>query len=91
MLNEADIMKFYELYRHLDIKSPNIGIVGDTYKFRRYTNDFIKKYKKRNKDIKIICSREGKQCTILIDDIEISFMKISTYQDLTGYKFRKYL
>lgn len=91
MLTEEDIIKFYELLGRYDIKSPNVGIVGDHNKFRRFVKDIVKKYKDKKKDIRIICSDSGNKYTILVDDIEISYIKITTLHDLRGYKFRKYL
>lgn len=89
MLTEEDIIKFYELFNRYDIKSPNVGIIGDTRKFKNYIDKVMKRYK--GKKVRVICSDNGNRYTFIVDDIEVSYIKITSLHDLTGYKFRKYL
>lgn len=88
-LNKDDIIKFYTLYSHYDVVSPNIGVIGDNKRFKQVVNAKCKLLKKENKDI--FTNMNNTKCTIIIDDIEQTYIQIQTTEDLQNRKFSKFI
>ena len=88
-LESNDVVKFYELYNHFDIISRNIGIIGDNNKYQKYLSSIITSL--QGKPIRIINNELNTKCTILIDDIEYTYIHIQDYKDMYGKKFRKFV
>lgn len=94
MLNERDVKVFYELNSRLNPISRNIGVIGDDKKFKHKISLLNKKYKSSSKkaynNIKII-SNNTDVYRVIIQDLEYSYIKISSVNDLIGRTFRKFI
>lgn len=85
---ERDLIIFYELHNRINLKSRNIGVLGDSKKFKRIIKDIYKQHKE--KGMQVLSVKDDKYIFI-INDIEYSYIKIETLQDLRGRYFRKYI
>ena len=86
-LNEDDIKKFYALYIRYNTNCFNIGVVGDSRKFKKYTSNAIKQFK----DSADVIIKNDKIVRILDDDIEYCYIQIEDTDDLKGKYFRKFV
>lgn len=84
---EEDIIKFYELLARYDETSPNIGIVGSKKKFDTY----VKRALKNIKYTAVYKNEAGTKYTVLLGDVEYTFIHIRDTIDLKGYYFRKFV
>lgn len=88
---EKDAIKFYELFRHYAISSPNIAVLGDKTKYKKLIQQYLKifDYRKGATHLKI----NDNKIIFLSDDIEMTLVLIKNYNDLvnSNLKFRKYL
>lgn len=89
-LNEDDVVKFYTFLQRYNEGSPNIGVTGKKSRFDNIIKVLYKDYKK-NKNAKIIINPQRTKITILEDGQEKSYVYIGNSDNMTGYKFRKYI
>lgn len=90
MLNENDAKSFYTLLARYNKLSPNIAILGDTKRFKEYSQKLIKYCKKNNLRLKINNTRD--KITIIFNDEQIlNYIQIDTIDKMIGYYFRKYI
>lgn len=91
-LSKDDLVKFYELNHRLSENSPNVGIIGDRKTFRRKIKEILKVSGISNRRTNsVFVSDGGNRLTIIINDIEVTYIQIETLQDLRGRYFRKYI
>lgn len=90
MLNEEDAKNFYTLLARYNKLSSNVAILGDSKRFKEYTQKVIKYCKKNNS--KIIINQTRDKVTIIFNDEQIiNYIHIQTIDKMTGYYFRKYI
>ena len=87
VLNENDLIKFYELRNRQIDTSPNIGVIGDTKTFKLK----IKKALKNMEYDYIYTRNNGNTITVFTGGIETTYIHIETLRDLVGRNFRKYM
>ena len=86
-LYKDDLIKFHELLKHYNETSPNIAVIGDKKTFKKLVKEVLSRL---NFDVLVVNRAETKY-TILIDDIEISYVHVETLEDLEGLYFSKYV
>lgn len=80
---ESDLYKFYELHNRINIKSRNVGIIGDTKRFKRVMKRIYKQH--RENGVRIMKFSDRKY-TFILNDVEYSYIQVENTQDL----IRKY-
>lgn len=88
-LDKIDIIKFYILYRHYNPISNNIGIIGDTNRFKNYIKDILKALRKSR--CRVISNEDKTKYTIIKDNIEYTYALIRNTDDLKGLYFKKFI
>lgn len=87
-LTREDIIKFYYLKAYYNPTSPNIGVIGNEKEFKHRMKPIIKRLK-TIKGTKFY--QFNNKLTTIIGDIETTYIKIETVDDLVGKDFRKYM
>ena len=86
-LYKDDLIKFHELLEHYNKISPNIAVIGDKKTFKKVVKEVLQRL---NFNVLVVNKAETKY-TILIDDIEISYVHVETLEDLEGLYFSRYV
>ena len=86
-LERDDIIKFYELSKHYNPLSTNIGIIGDA----KYITNKIKSIKKATPYNIFIQDDTQLRYRFIYDDMETTYYGIQTLDDLAQLYFRKYI
>ena len=89
-ISKNNIRIFYELYKHFDICSRNVGIVGSKKTFLKYIRNIRNTYNKFSSRM-LIDSNGSLRYTIFVDDIEYTYIQINSVDDLEGKFFHKYI
>lgn len=88
ILTDKDINMYYTLRNHISKISPNIAIVGDYKKYKKYINKILKKYENLQ-DVLII--KHNSYTRIIYKDIEKNYIWISNLEQLYRQTFQKYI
>ena len=86
-LSKNDLIKFYELRKHQDDLSPNVGIVGSRKEFNLKVKEILET---TDHDL-VHITNDGQQISIFNGDIEVCYINIQSLDDLQGKYFRKYM
>ena len=90
-ITKIDIIKFYTLYQHYNKLSNNIGVIGDSNRFRTYIKTIIKSFGKDKNKITIISNINKTKYTIIQNNIEYTYILIRNTDDLEGLYFKKFI
>lgn len=91
-LYEEDIIKFYELSSRISPISPNIGIIGDKKHFNLRVEEILTSSGlKKRKAEGVTVYRSIGRLTIIVGDIETTYIQVETLQDLRGRYFKKFI
>lgn len=93
LITKADIKMFYTLLSKYNTNSPYIAVIGNQIWFNIFTRTQITFYKVLYKKNKLKIIKNKNSCHIFIDDKELSYIKITTIDDLinTSKKFCKFI
>lgn len=86
-LYKDDLIKYRELKKHENPASRNIGIFADRKDFKHLVKETLKSIKFDT----LIVNKDETKYTVIIDDVEICYIRIDTLEDLQGLYFNKYI